>query len=110
MAIPNHLINNFDSRTSANFEDDYSSDVPAKYMNCFNVNDEMGVIQTEEIDPEETQNLFDIANMEWEQYIPGVIDLPKEKAPQQPQALKRPPLVSMSTLDNGSRSTTPNGG
>ncbi|CEP14084.1 hypothetical protein [Parasitella parasitica] len=69
MAIPNHLINNFDSRTGANFEDDYPSDVPAEYMNCFNVNDEMGVIQTEEIDPEETQDLFDIANMEWEQYI-----------------------------------------
>lgn len=84
MAIPNHLVNNFDSRTGANFDDDYPSDVPPEYMNCFNVNDEMGVIQNEEINPEETPDLFGIANMEWEQYIPGVTDLPKERTPPEP--------------------------
>ncbi|CEP14887.1 hypothetical protein [Parasitella parasitica] len=53
-------------------------------MNYFNVNDEMGVIQNEEMNPEETPDLFGIANMEWEQYIPGVTDLLKERAPPEP--------------------------
>ncbi|KAI9473379.1 hypothetical protein BDB00DRAFT_738318, partial [Zychaea mexicana] len=58
--------------------------VPPEYVNCLNVNDEMGVIQNEEMDTEETPDLFGIANMEWEQYIPGVADLPKERAPPEP--------------------------
>lgn len=53
-------------------------------MYCFNVNDKISVVQYEAMDSEEEaepHNLFDIVNMEWEKYFPGVTGAPKEKPP-----------------------------
>ena len=87
MSIPNHFVNNFDSRSGAIFEDETSIPIPQEFMHCFNVNEEISVAQDELIDPEEEgepHDLFEVANMEWEQYVPGVSDASKEKAPLEP--------------------------
>ena len=68
MSIPNHFVNNFDSRSGAIFEDETSIPIPQEFMHCFNVNEEISVAQDELIDPEEEgepHDLFKVTNMEW---------------------------------------------
>ncbi|KAI7857852.1 hypothetical protein BDC45DRAFT_499539 [Circinella umbellata] len=79
--VPSHLFIYFNLMSKDNF----SSDVPQEYMNYFNVNDEILLIQDETMDSEEeSRDLFDVANMEWIQYNPGVTDTAEAKSLPEP--------------------------
>lgn len=52
MAIRQRFVNDFGSKIGANFEDNLPSTAPQEYMHCFDVNDEINVVQDEAMDPE----------------------------------------------------------